>query len=158
MIRCNAVICRSARINDAGFARVSAIGLLAAALLTLAAPAGAQSKSKAPPPKPAAPAAKPAVKPATSAGHTGSTTTHTTAGGGAPRTATPSVKAPPGGSVHTTKSGGEVAKNSAGQVTAYKGPNGHVANFDSHGGVREVHANGTCGGLWTWARLYRAPL
>ncbi len=52
------------------------------------------------------------------------------------------MKAPAGGSVHTTKSGGEVARDSRGQVTAYRGPNGHEAHFDSHGGVREVHANG----------------
>jgi hypothetical protein len=40
------------------------------------------------------------------------------------------MHAPPGGSVHATRNGGEVARNSRGQVTAYRGPNGHEAHFD----------------------------
>jgi hypothetical protein len=52
------------------------------------------------------------------------------------------MHAPPGGSVHATRNGGEVARNSHGQVTGYRGPNGHEAHFDSHGGVREVRGNG----------------
>jgi hypothetical protein len=140
MIRSNAVIRTGARINSS-FVRAAAIGLLAA-LFTLAMPAGAQSKKTASPP--AAVAAKPAAKPSTTtpAGHPGTANTHSTAGGGGNKMNTSSVKAPPGGSVHTTKLGGQVARNSQGQVTAYKGPNGHEARFDSHGGVREVHANG----------------
>jgi hypothetical protein len=147
MIRCKTIILKSVRISESKFVRAAALGLLAAGL-TLAALAGTQTGK---PAKSAAPAAKPAVRPAntTSAGHPGGGTNHTTTPGGHPggpggaaRPATSSVKAPPGGSVHTTRSGGEVARNSRGQVTAYRGPNGHEARFDSHGGVREVHANG----------------
>lgn len=146
MIRCNAIIRKSVRIStristgisDSHLVRTSAIGLLAA-LLTLATPAEAQTKAKT-----VAPAPKAVAKPSTttSAGHPGSTTTHVSAPAGAPKAATSTIKAPPGGSVHTTKSGGEVARDSRGQVTSYRGPNGHEAHFDSHGGVREVHANG----------------
>jgi hypothetical protein len=52
------------------------------------------------------------------------------------------MHAPPGGSVHATRNGGEVARNAHGQVTGYRGPNGHEAHFDSRGGVREVRGNG----------------
>ena len=52
------------------------------------------------------------------------------------------MKAPPGGSVHTTANGATVAKNSRGQVTTYKAANGSEAKFDSRGHVSEVHANG----------------
>jgi hypothetical protein len=146
MIRCNTSICKSISIRDSRFARVSTLGLLAAGL-TLAALAGTQTATKSV--KAPTPAAHPAAKTSntTSAGHPGANTAHGTTpgahgagtGAGAPKTA---MHAPPGGSVHTTRSGGEVARNSRGQVTAYRGPNGHEARFDSHGGVREVHANG----------------
>jgi hypothetical protein len=142
MIRRNAILSKSARINDSIVVRALGIGLLAT-LFTLPTPGVAQTKPKAPVKAPT-PAAKPAVKPATTTpgSHPGSSTTHSTGAAGAARPNTMTVKAPPGGSVHMTKSGGEVARNSRGQVTAYRGPNGHEAHFDSHGGVREVHANG----------------
>jgi hypothetical protein len=143
MIRCNAILWKSARMSDSNVVRALGIVLLAA-LFTLAKPGGAQTKPKAAPAKAPTTAAKPAVKPATTTtgGHPGSSTTHSTGGTGTTKPNTMTVKAPPGGSVHMTKSGGEVARNSRGQVTAYRSPNGHEAHFDSHGGVREVHANG----------------
>ena len=131
-----------------------AIALLAV-FLPLSMVAGAQAKKPAAPAaKPAAPAAKPSAKPSTTtAGHSTTTTaghpTTTTGahpgsgtGAGGGKTTTAAVKAPPGGSVHSTANGGSVAKNSKGQVTAYKGANGHEAKFDSKGHVSEVHANG----------------
>jgi hypothetical protein len=130
-------------IRNGALARASVLGLLTTGL-TLAAVAGTPAK---PPAKPAAPAAKTATTPSTghpsgATGHTATPAGHTTGPGGAHGAGPTSFKAPPGGSVHATRSGGEVARNSRGQVTAYRGANGHEARFDSHGGVREVHANG----------------
>ena len=119
---------------------------LMAVLLPLATVAGAQTKKPAPAAKPAAPAAKPAAKPSTPAGSHPATTNGThpgSSGGASGKTTTTAVKAPPGGSVHTTPNGGSVAKNSKGQVTGYKGANGNEAKFDSHGSVKEVHAGNT---------------
>jgi hypothetical protein len=149
MIRCNAIIRKSVRISDSRFARISALGLLASGLTVTALAAA--------PAKPAAPAAHTAPShPAGATSHTATTPgAHTTGAGahttgvgghtggtGAHTAGVSSVKAPPGGSVHATRSGGEVARNSHGQVTAYRGANGHEARFDSRGGVRVVHANG----------------
>ena len=134
MIRWNAIICKSAKsarasgINDSSLVRASAIGLLAA-LFTLATPAGAQTKAKTATSRARRETGCQTCYNDVRQPPRASTTTHSTAGGGAPKTATSSVKAPPGGSVHTTKSGGEVARNSRGQVTAYRGPNGHEAQF-----------------------------
>jgi hypothetical protein len=130
-------------IGTKSIVRASGIGLIAA-FFTLAASAGTQPKA---PAKTVTPAARPAAKtPTTSTSRTGtSTTTHgSTTGAGAPKTGVGpkvnTVKAPPGGSVQTTKSGGEIARNRQGQVTAVKTASGHEVHYDSRGGVREVHA------------------
>jgi hypothetical protein len=128
--------------------RYLALVLLAAVSWSVA---SAESQKKAPASKPSAPAPKPAAtKPSTPAGGHSATTGganggHTTTGGAAshsqaPHSTTSTVKAPPGGHVQQTKNGGTVAKNSRGQVTAYKGANGSEAKFGSNGKVTEVHS------------------
>src|ERR1700761_8012741 len=102
------------------------------AFLTLAAPAGAQA-TKTTAPKPAVKTVAPTIHTGTNA-TTHAATTHANVTGSAhnpvvaPKT---NVKAPPGGSVQTTKNGGEIARNQQGRVTAYRAPNGHEVHYDA---------------------------
>src|SRR5271155_1595349 len=149
------MICRKAAVvSSTTPLRIAVTAFLAVMLpCVLCSRADAQksksSSSSAPAPRAAAPAAKTTTSSASHStngasggSHTGATDAMHSGSGSASRPAVGTTRTENGGTLTRTASGKEISKSPTGQVTSVKTAEGHEAKFDSHGSVKEVHANG----------------